>query len=125
MARIAVIDDVPDAARLVRRILQERGHEVFEFTEEVEALHFLRHRGSDLVILDLRLKQMDGVQVLREIRRSAPKAKVLILTGYPTVAVRKEVLLLGASAFCVKPIDNEELVETVSQILSEDLPETA
>jgi DNA-binding NtrC family response regulator len=125
MARIAVIDDVPDAARLVRRILQERGHEVFEFTEEDEALQFLRHRGSDLAILDLRLKQMDGVQMLREIRRFAPKTKVVVLTGYPTVEARKEVLRLGASAFCVKPIDNEELVETVSQILAEDLSETA
>lgn len=125
MARIAVIDDLPDAARLVRRILQERGHEVFEFTDEGEALRFLRHRGSDLAILDLRLKQMDGVQMLREIRRFAPKTKVVVLTGYPTVEARKEVLRLGASAFCVKPIDNEELVETVSQILAEDLSETA
>jgi DNA-binding NtrC family response regulator len=118
MARIAVIDDVPDVARLVKRILEEKGHEVRAFTEETEALDFLRRQGPDLAVLDLHLQQMDGVELLREIRRFAPQTRVVVLTGYPTVEVRREVLQLGAYAFCVKPIDNDELAETVARALS-------
>ena len=118
MARIAVIDDVPDVARLVKRILEEKGHEVRAFTEETEALDFLRRQGPDLAVLDLHLQQMDGVELLREIRRFAPQTRVVVLTGYPTVEVRRKVLQLGACAFCVKPIDNDELAETVARALS-------
>jgi len=122
MARIVVIDDVPDAARLVRRVLEESGHEVLEFTEESEALAFFRNHGPDLVVLDLRLKQMDGVEVLAEIRKCSPDTRVVVLTGYPTVEARKKVLRLGASAFCIKPIDNEELAETVAKVLAGSSP---
>ncbi len=120
MARIVVIDDVPDAARLVRRVLEECGHEVLEFTEGSEALEFFRHHGPDLVVLDLRLKQMDGVEVLEQIRKCAPATRVVVLTGSPTVEARRKALRLGASAFCTKPIDNEDLVETIGKVLDGD-----
>ena len=60
MAKILVLDDVFDAVTLIKRILQKKGHEVFAFTEEEEALDYARSNEVDLVILDIKLKKMSG-----------------------------------------------------------------
>lgn len=118
MARILVLDDVSDAGTLVKRILERKGHQVFPFTEEEEAISFCLSKAPDLAILDMKLKKMTGVEVLEEIKKKSPTTKVIILTGYPTLETARESLQLGASEYCVKPIDKEELETKVQEVLS-------
>jgi len=118
MANILVLDDVLDAAILIKRILQKKGHRVFTFTEEEEALNYLRSNTIDLAILDIKLKKMSGVEVLEELKKIAPTIRAIMLTGYPTLETARESLSLGASEYCVKPIDKEELEEKVATVLS-------
>ena len=117
MAQIIVIDDVSDAGTLVKRILERKGHKVTAFTEEEEALAFVRKQKPDLAILDMKLKKMTGVEVLEEIRKLSPATKAIMLTGYPTLETARESLRLGASEYCVKPIDKEELESKVEEVL--------
>ena len=117
MAKILVLDDVSDAAHLIKRILSGGGHEVFPFTEETDALQFVKENKVDLAILDIKLKRMSGVDVLAEIKKIAPSTHAIILTAYPTTETEKEARRLGASEYCVKPIDNTELEETVAKVL--------
>ena len=117
MADILVLDDVLDAAILIKRILQKKGHQVFTFTEEEEALNYLRSHTIDLAILDIKLKKMSGVEVLEELKKIAPTIRAIMLTGYPTLETARESLNLGASEYCVKPIDKEELEEKVASVL--------
>ena len=117
MAKILVLDDVLDAVNLIKRILERKGHEVFTFTEEEEALNFARDKEVDLVILDIKLKKISGVEVLEELKKISPSIKAIMLTGYPTIETARESLKLGASEYCVKPIDKDELEEKVSYVL--------
>ena len=118
MARILVLDDVWDAAQLVKRILVAMGHEVYPFTEENEALDFINANQIDLAILDIKLKQMSGIEVLAKIKAISPSTRVIMLTGYPTPETAQESKNLGASEYCIKPIDTDELEAKVSKVLA-------
>jgi DNA-binding NtrC family response regulator len=117
MATILVLDDVLDAVRLVKRILEESGHTVFPFTDEDEALAFVAKTEIDLAILDVKLKKRSGVEVLASLRKISPATRAIILTGYPTVETAHQSMHLGASDYCVKPIDNDELESKVCKVL--------
>ena len=117
MAAILVLDDVLDSVILLQRILEKKGHQVFGFTEEEEALSHVRAHTVDLAILDIKLKKMNGVEVLEELKKIDPKVRVIMLTGYPTLESAKASLNLGAREYCVKPIDKEEIEEKVEKVL--------
>ena len=118
MANIIVVDDVSDAGILVKRILERKGHTVTPFTEEEQALDYVSKNTVDLAILDMKLKKMTGVEVLEELKQRSPNTKALMLTGYPTLETARESLRLGASEYCVKPIDKDELEAKVSLVLA-------
>ncbi|KPJ79053.1 MAG: response regulator [Deltaproteobacteria bacterium SG8_13] len=117
MARILVLDDVADAVKMMKRILESGGHEVFTFTDEREALDFLSRSRVDLAILDIRLKKMSGLVVLETIKKNHPVTRVMMLTGHPTAETLHESKRLGASEYCVKPIDTHELEKKVAAVL--------
>ena len=119
MAKILVLDDVLDAVILIKRILQKKGHEVFTFTEEEDALNYARSNKVDLAILDIKLKKMSGVEVLEELKKIEPAISAIMLTGYPTMETARESLKLGANEYCVKPIEKDELEEKVAGVLGD------
>jgi len=112
-----VLDDVLDAVMLIKRILQKKGHEIFTFTEEEDALDYARSNKVDLAILDIKLKKMSGVEVLEELKKIEPAIRAIMLTGYPTMETARESLKHGANEYCVKPIDKDELEEKVAGVL--------
>jgi DNA-binding NtrC family response regulator len=118
MASIIILDDVADAAIMVKRMLSRLGHEVEAFTEEEQALAYVRDNSVDLAILDIKLLKMTGVEVLEEIKKISPRTKAIMLTGYPTLETARQALDLGANAYCVKPIDKSELESTVAAVLT-------
>ena len=119
MAHIIVLDDVVDAGVMIKRILERQGHSVQVFTEEQEALDFAQNNAVHIAILDIKLKKMSGVQVLKELRNISPQTRVLMLTGYPTLETAREALELGAREYLVKPIDKKELEDKVGVVCQE------
>ncbi|MCP4670326.1 MAG: response regulator [Desulfobacula sp.] len=117
MANILALDDVTDAGNLIKRILEKKGHTVFAFSEEEDAIAFVKSKEIDLAILDIKLKKMSGVEVLEELKKISPSIKVIMLTGYPTIETARECINLGAAEYCVKPIDKDELEEKVEEVL--------
>lgn len=117
MAKVLVLDDVMDAVVLIKRILERKGHDVVTFTEEEDALEHARNGAVDLAILDIKLKKMTGVEVLEELKKIDVNIKVIMLTGYPTLETARESVKLGASEYCVKPIDKDELERKVEEVL--------
>jgi DNA-binding NtrC family response regulator len=118
MAKILVLDDVADAVVLIQKILGRKGHDVAGFTEEEQAIAYARSTDVDLLILDIKLKKLSGIDVLQEIKKSNPAVKAIMLTGYPTLETAREAKELGAQEYCVKPIEKEELEEKVTQVLA-------
>lgn len=117
MAEILALDDVYDAVILIRKILTKKGHSVHTFTEEEEAIGFVRANKVDLAILDIKLKKMSGLEVLAQMKKILPAMRAIILTGYPTVETAREAISLGANEYCIKPIDKDELEEKVNKVL--------
>ena len=118
MAYILVLDDELDAVVLIKRIFEEKGHRVFGFTEEEQAIAYARANRVDLAIIDIRLKKILGVEVLEELKKIAPQIRAVLLTGYPTLESAQKAFELGVSEYLVKPVDIEELEEKVENILS-------
>jgi DNA-binding NtrC family response regulator len=117
MAKILVLDDVADAVVLIQKILGRKGHEVIGFTDEEQAVAHARTTAVDLLILDIKLKKLSGIEVLEEIKKVNPAVKAIMLTGYPTLQTAREAKELGAQGYCVKPIEKEELEEKVAAVL--------
>jgi len=118
MAKILVLDDVADAVVLIQKILSRKGHDVAGFTDEEQAIAHALSKGVDLLILDIKLKKLSGIEVLQEIKKANPAVKAIMLTGYPTLETAREAKELGAQQYCIKPIEKEELEEKVAQVLA-------
>ncbi|MFP4193647.1 MAG: response regulator [Desulfobacterales bacterium] len=119
MSSIMVVDDVEDAGAMVQRILERKGHSVDVFTEEEDALNHAREQDVDIAILDIKLKKMSGVELLKKIKEARPDIEVLMLTGYPTLETAREAMGHGAREYLVKPIDKNELEEKVQSVLED------
>ncbi|MFP4533677.1 MAG: response regulator [Desulfobacterales bacterium] len=117
MSHILVLDDVEDAGIMIKRILERKGHTVAVFTEEQDALDFVNKQNPDIAILDIKLKKISGVEVLKKIKELRPEVDVLMLTGYPTLETAREAMDQGAKEYLVKPIDKNELEEKIQNIL--------
>lgn len=118
MIRILLLDDILDAVNLGKRILQKEGREVVGFTEEEAALAYARSHKIDLAVLDIKLKKMNGIQVLEALKKISHDMDAIILTAYPTPETVREARRLGVSEYCVKPIENDTLEEKVSKLLA-------
>ncbi|MFC1680138.1 response regulator [Elusimicrobiota bacterium] len=117
MARILVVDDEADMRMALANVLSRMGHRVFEAGDGPSALEFLSSEGAELVLLDMRLPGMDGLQILRTLRETDRKTPVIMVTGYGSVESAVEVMQLGAAHYLAKPFSNQELVDTVERVL--------
>jgi two-component system, response regulator RegA len=117
MAKILVLDGVAEAVTLIQKILSGKGHEVAAFTDEEPAIDYARSHPLDLLILEIKLKRLSGIEVLEEIKKSNPAVKAIMLTGYPTLQTARQAMKLGAQEYCVKPIEEDELKQKVAHVL--------
>ncbi|HBL19136.1 MAG: hypothetical protein A2X36_01645 [Elusimicrobia bacterium GWA2_69_24] len=117
MARILVVDDEADMRMALSNVLSRNGHQVFEAADGPTGLEFLAREGADVVLLDMRLPGMDGLQILRTLRETDRRTPVIMVTGYGSVESAVEVMQLGAAHYLAKPFSNQELLDTVERIV--------
>lgn len=117
MATILVIDDERMICDLLRSAFAAHGHEVFIATGGREGLELFRQRKPRFTLLDLRMPEMDGIEVLQEIRKIAPHAPVIVLTGGGTDALEIRARGLGVTDFLRKAVPLEVLVKAVDRAM--------
>jgi two-component system response regulator AtoC len=117
MAHVLIVDDEPNMRWVLQEALEKAGYHVASAGSGEEALDVLGKSAVDLVILDLKMKGMDGLSTLRLIHERWPGVVVLILTAYGTVATAVEAMQAGASDYLRKPFDVEEILFKVSRSL--------
>jgi len=117
--RLLLIDDELDCINVMRTVLRPAGHECDLFGDPVEALESFRKEHHDVVVTDYRMPEMDGIEVLKEIREINPETPVVILTGYADVENAIGAVNHGAYAFFRKPLDFNEFIGTLSKIENE------
>ena len=113
MPRILIVDDEPDMRLAVRNVLKLRGYEISEAGDGPSALEMARENRPDLVLLDIRLPGMDGIEVLEGLKKIDETLPVVMITGYGHIQSAVDVMKLGASEYLQKPFENAQLVETV------------
>jgi DNA-binding NtrC family response regulator len=110
---ILLVEDEPSVAKGLEIILSEEGYGVETAFTGQSALEKFRGNGFDLVVSDLRLPDIDGLEVIRGIKQEKPEVKVIIITGYPSVASAVDAVRMGVMDYLRKPFDSEELVGAV------------
>lgn len=116
-AQILLVDDDPNLRRLLSLRLLGAGHEVQTASSGEEALASLASRRADIVITDLRMEEMDGIQLLEEIHRQWPSLPVLVITAHGTIPEAVTATQRGAVDFLAKPVDKADLLAHVDRAL--------
>ena len=117
MAKILVIDDEPNVRTLLEMRLRHQGYEVLIADNGRKGLQLYRQEHPEVIVLDLRMPELDGVTVLKEIRDVDLKQPVIILTGDMTPSVERQVRALGVSDFIVKGSSMNLLMDTLKSLL--------
>ena len=117
MAKILIVDDSGMSRRTLRKILEPAGHEISEAEEGIVALERYFLDKPDLVLLDLTMTGMYGVEVLNKLREMDPQARVIIASADIQSSTREMVDASGASAFINKPFTSEKVLSAVSIVL--------
>jgi two-component system, NtrC family, response regulator HydG len=119
MAQVLIIDDHDSMRDGLELLLRKRGHRTRSAEGGQRGLDLLEEEGADLVITDLRMAHVDGMEVLRRVRERAPETDVLVITGYGTVETAVEAMKRGATDFITKPFASEEFAVKVDRILKD------
>ena len=122
-ANILVIDDDPDLSEFLTEILVKEEYKVSASTSINDALYRLKNDIFDIVLLDLKLPDMSGVEGITEIRKASPHSKVIIITAYPSIDSAISTIKGGAVDYLKKPFENEELFEVIKNNIDMELRE--
>jgi EAL domain-containing protein (putative c-di-GMP-specific phosphodiesterase class I) len=106
---VLLVDDDPVVLRAVGRALKARGYDVTTAQNGEHAVHHIRHRSFDVVLSDIGMPGMDGIQLLREVREHDLNVPVVLITGDPAVSTAIQALEYGAFHYLTKPVNNEAL----------------
>ncbi len=116
MARILVVDDETRMAELIQRELRDHKHSVTTAGEGETALSCLSEQEFDLVLTDLRMPGMDGLELLEKIREKAPRTEVILMTAYASAQTAVQDMKQGAFDYLIKPFEMDELIIMVERI---------
>ncbi len=118
MGKVLVVDDERDICRMISNILKEEGYKVDKAYDGEQAIRKVKARGYNLMLLDYKLPDIDGIDVLKEIRRIKPSLKVIMISAYGSPSIKSMAKKLGAYRFLDKPFDLNRLVKIVRDALA-------
>ena len=112
--RLLLVDDEKGFVDVLTNRLGRRGIKIVKAYSGSEALRALRKARFDVMVLDLKMEDMDGIEVLKIVRKMAPKLPVIILTGHGSRTAAEDGMTLGAFDYLTKPCELKELMEKIS-----------
>jgi len=116
--KLLVVDDEPDMLRLLSMIIKEKTpYEVATTNNPLEALELVKNGEFDLVIADLKMPGLDGIELLESLKRFDEDIPVIIITAYGTVEAAVETINKGAFDFITKPFRKEQILFTIEKAL--------
>jgi two-component system response regulator PilR (NtrC family) len=117
--QVLVIDDEESIRQVFRWILEGQGYEVETAETGVQAIEKFEEKFYNLALLDIRLPDMEGTELLNILHKRSPKTMKIMVTGYPSLDNAMKSLNVGADAYVVKPVEPSELVRIVQAKLKE------
>ena len=120
MTKVLVIDDDRDMCLLLKKFLERNNYEVIDFTSGKKALAWYEENKPDIVLCDLRLEDISGLEVLKKMKSVNPNLPFLIITGYSDVKSAVEIMRHGAYDYITKPLFPDEILTTIKQAMAND-----
>jgi len=115
--RILIIDDDENIRKVLTTILEDEGYDVESVDTAKKAIERTRRKFYNLALIDIRLPDMEGIELLTKMKNTTPKIRKLIITGYPTLQNAVEAVNRGADAYIMKPFDIEKVLEAMKDQL--------
>ena len=112
---VMILDDEPIVGKRLQPALTKYGFEVEVFEDPTKALVRLNEKEFDIVVTDMRMEEVDGIQVLEHIMSNCKNTRVILITGYATVEVAREALVKGAFDFVAKPFKPKDLRAVINK----------
>jgi DNA-binding NtrC family response regulator len=112
---IMIVDDEPIVGKRLKQALTKFGIKVEIFEDGTHALKRLEEKKFDIVVTDVRMENIDGIQILEYIMKSSKQTRVIIITGYATVETAQEAMVKGAFDFIAKPFKPNELRSVINK----------
>ncbi|MDP2045729.1 MAG: response regulator [Deltaproteobacteria bacterium] len=113
--RVLVLDDEPIVCKRLQPALEKLGFAVDTFTQSVEAMHQVQQAAYDIVITDLKMKEIDGMRFLEEVKKQRPQTEVIVITGFATMETAKQSFQKGVFDFIAKPFKLSEIQDVVTR----------
>ncbi len=113
--KIMVLDDEPIVCKRLKPALEKQGYEVDTFTQSADAMEQIKHIDYDIIVTDLKMKGVDGMQLLTEAKRRSPKTEVIVITGFATLETARQSFQQGVFDFIAKPFKLSEIQEVVKR----------
>ena len=117
-ASILIVDDEEVVRRSHLRSLEETGCYTEAAEDGHKAIHVMEQHPFDVVLLDLRMPGLDGMDVLKTIKQRWPDCEVVVITGYPTIETAKEAVRLGAQNYIAKPVGPDDVIKAASEAMT-------
>jgi DNA-binding response OmpR family regulator len=117
-ATVLVVDDNKDAVDIIARLLAQHGLTALRAYSGQECLELVRNHAVDVLVLDVMMPEMDGLEVCRHLKQIAPTLPVILLTAKDDIPTRSAGMALGVSEFVVKPVNNRDLIARIKTQLS-------
>jgi DNA-binding NtrC family response regulator len=121
--RILIIDDDENIRKVLTTILEDEGYDVESVDTAKKAIERTRRKFYNLALIDIRLPDMEGIELLTKMKNTTPKIRKIIITGYPTLQNAVEAVNRGADAYIMKPFDMEKVLEEIKDQLKKQQKE--
>jgi DNA-binding NtrC family response regulator len=112
---ILILDDEPIVGQRLKTALEKEGHCAEIFVDPIQAVARLEEKTFDIVVTDIRMDDMDGIEILELVRKKNDRTKVIMITGYATLEVARESLTKGAFDFIAKPFKLREIRQAIDK----------
>lgn len=117
--KVLVVDDDPQVCKTVSKILQENGYRVLSYTQPRQAIVSVRKNPFDIALVDIKMPDLNGIEVVEKIKAHDPHIAVVVMTAFPDVETAAETMRLGSRDYITKPFREEELLSSVERIAHE------
>ncbi len=117
--KLLVVDDDPQVCKTVSMILQEHGYHVQAYSQPRQALQAVRKAPFDIALIDIKMPDLNGLELVEKIKAEDPRVAPIVMTAYPDVQTAAETMRLGARDYITKPFREEQLLAAVERIAQE------
>lgn len=114
---VLIVDDEEDMLETCKMILEPYGFKIYTAVSPVQALEYIKSKNIDVVVTDLRMPEMDGLELISQIKEVSPRTEILVFTAYASIETAVESIKLGAFNYIQKPFSKEQFIELIKKAM--------